>query len=130
MAWVAGEAQVQSLALLSEMKFLLLPQLQCRSQLKLGFRPWSGNFQMPGCAHKRIRKKKKMYLKTIRGLVSHIMVPRLIQQLSDGIRIEFFGSIFLLYYPQGICLILGLFLYTGKDGTWNCSIASTGNSSW
>ena len=33
-----------------------------------------------------------------------MMVSRLIQQFSAGLRIEFFGSIFLLHYPQWICL--------------------------
>lgn len=59
-----------------------------------------------------------------------MMIPGLIQQFSDAITTEFFGSIFPLHYPQGICLILGLFLYSGEDGIWSCNTASTCNSAW
>ena len=43
---VAAEAQVRFLALHSGLKDLVLPRLQCRSQLWLGFSPWPGNFHM------------------------------------------------------------------------------------
>ena len=48
-ALVAVEAQVQSLAWCSGLKDPTLQQLQCRSQLQLGFNPWSRNFIGHGC---------------------------------------------------------------------------------
>lgn len=57
------------------------------------------------------------------NLVCYMMVPRLIQQFGDGIRSRVL-SMFLLHYPQGICLLLGLvFLYSGEDGSWSCKTA-------
>jgi len=46
MVLVAAEMCVQSLAWCSVLKDVALPQLQCRSQLWLGFNPWLWNFQM------------------------------------------------------------------------------------
>ena len=46
-AWVTLEVQVQSLAWHSRLKNPELPQLQRRSQLRLGFSPWPGNFHTP-----------------------------------------------------------------------------------
>ena len=41
----------------------MLPQLQCRSQLWLGFNPWPGNFHMLqgscGCEKRKKKEKKK-----------------------------------------------------------------------
>ena len=45
-AWVATEAQVESLAWYSGLKDPMLLQLWCRSQLWLGFSPWPGNFHL------------------------------------------------------------------------------------
>ena len=41
------EAQDQPLAQHCALRDLELPQLQCRSQLWLGFSPWPGNLHMP-----------------------------------------------------------------------------------
>ena len=49
MAQITAEAQVQHPAQLSGLKDLVLPQLQHRSQLRLGFNPWPGYFHMPWC---------------------------------------------------------------------------------
>ena len=44
----AEVVQVQSLAQPGGLKDLVLPQLQCRSQLQLGFSPCPGNFRILG----------------------------------------------------------------------------------
>ena len=59
-AWVAAKVQVQSSAWLSELKDLLLPCLQCRSQMHLRFHPWPKNFYMPWVWP--LKKKKKRIL--------------------------------------------------------------------
>ena len=46
-AWVTVEVQVQSLAWHSELKNLVLLQLQCGSKQCLGLSPWLENFHMP-----------------------------------------------------------------------------------
>ena len=46
-AQVAAEAQAPSPAQYSGLKDLALLQLQCRSQLQLGFNPLPRNFHMP-----------------------------------------------------------------------------------
>ena len=46
-ARVAAEARAQFPALHSGLKDPVLPQLWCRSQLRLGFNPLPGNFHMP-----------------------------------------------------------------------------------
>ena len=46
-AWVAVEAQVQSLTQGSALKDLALPSLPGRLQWQLGFSPWPRNFHMP-----------------------------------------------------------------------------------
>ena len=52
-----AEAKVQSPALGSGLKDLVLPQLQHRSQLWLGFNPWSRNFHVPQV--QPLKKKKR-----------------------------------------------------------------------
>ena len=60
-AQVKAEAWVQSLAQCSRLKDPALLQLQCRSQLRLRFDPWPGNFHMPWYGHKN--KKYLVWLK-------------------------------------------------------------------
>ena len=45
-AWIAMEEQVQSVAWFSGLQDQVLPQLQCRLQLWLGFNPWPRNSHM------------------------------------------------------------------------------------
>ena len=42
-----------------QVKDPVLLQLGCRSQLQLGFNPWSGNFHVPQMQLKKEQKKKK-----------------------------------------------------------------------
>ena len=57
-AQVTGEVQVQSLALRSRLKDLVLLLLQYRALLWLGFDLWLRNFQMPWVQPLKKKKKK------------------------------------------------------------------------
>ena len=57
-AQVIAEVQVRSLVQLSGLKDPELPQLQCESQLQLGFNPWPGNVELPEATGAAIKKKK------------------------------------------------------------------------
>ena len=60
-AWEATQLCIQSPVQHSELKNLVLPQLQCRSQLQLKFNPWTG------AAIKK--KKKKLEFGAEKGLL-------------------------------------------------------------
>ena len=61
-AWVAVELRFQSLAQYSGLKDPALPQLRCRSQLRLGMDPWPGIPYATGAAINKNKKYKKVIL--------------------------------------------------------------------